>query len=104
MLQTKLWLNAAFELAAKQQYAAAVDNERRAPARTIPSFKSGDFLYVWARSSREQHVKKPDGKTTTLKKKKMGEPVGWTVRRHWRRSRVDQGKPTSRIDQGNFDW
>ena len=62
-------LNAAFELAAKQQYAAAVDNERRAPARTIPSFKNGDFLYVWARNSREQHVKKPDG-----------EPVGWTVR------------------------
>ena len=32
------------------------------------------FLYVWARSSREQHVKKPDGKTTTLKKKKWVNP------------------------------
>jgi transposase InsO family protein len=69
-------LNAAFELAARQQYAAAVDNERRAPVRTTPSFKSGDFLYVWARSSREQHVKKPDGKTTTLPKKWVNPWVG----------------------------
>jgi hypothetical protein len=69
-------LNAAFELAAKQQYAAAVDNERRAPVRTTPSFKSGDFLYVWARSSREQHVKKPDGKTTTLPRKWVNPWVG----------------------------
>ena len=69
-------LNSAFELAVKQQYAAAVTNERRAPARTIPNFKSGDFLYVWARSSIEQFTQHEDGKKIALPKKWVNPWVG----------------------------
>ena len=68
--------NAAFELAIKQQYAAAVDNERRAPARTIPNFKPHDFLYIWARSSKEQFAQESNGKKTALPRKWVNPWVG----------------------------
>ena len=69
-------LNAAFDLAIKQQYAAAVDNERRAPARTIPNFKPHDFLYIWARSSKEQFAQESNGKKTALPRKWVNPWVG----------------------------
>jgi hypothetical protein len=69
-------LNSAFELAIKQQYAAAVGNERRAPARSIPTFKPKDLLYVWARSAREQFIQNEGGKKVALPKKWVNPWVG----------------------------
>ena len=69
-------LNSAFDLAIKQQYSAAVDNERRAPARSIPNFKQGDFLYVWARSSKEQYAQEANGKRVALPRKWVNPWVG----------------------------
>ena len=80
-------LNSAFELAIKQQYAAAVDNERRAPARTIPSFKPHDFLYVWARSSKEQFQQETNGKKKALPKKWVNPWVGPFEMLRWQGNR-----------------
>ena len=65
-------LQQTFDLARKQQYAAALKNSERANLKTKPSFKDGDYLYLWERSAAEEAFHDP--KATVAKKL----PKKWT--------------------------
>jgi hypothetical protein len=80
-------LRAAFKLARRQQYTAAVENEDRGGIKHKPDFKPGDMLFVWARNSEESRFERSDGKTVALPKKWINPWIGpfrmikWTSER-----------------------
>jgi hypothetical protein len=69
-------LQAAFKLARRQQYSAAVENEERGGNKSKPDFKPGDMLFVWARSSEESRIERADGKIVALPKKWVNPWIG----------------------------
>ena len=69
-------LQKAFDLARKQQYAAAMENSERAHQKTKPNFKEGDYLYLWERSAAEGVFHDPKAKIARKLPKKWTNP--WT--------------------------
>ena len=63
-------LKSAFELARKQQYAAAVGNRERATEKSRPNYKLGDKLYVWEVSSKDATVLNSEANNLTKLPKK----------------------------------
>ena len=63
-------LKSAFELARKQQYAAAIGNRERATEKNRPNYKLGDKLYVWEVSSADAKVLNSEANNLTKLPKK----------------------------------
>ena len=63
-------LKSAFNLARKQQYAAAIGNRDRATEKSHPGYKLGDRLYVWEVSSKEATVLNSEANNLTKLPKK----------------------------------